>query len=97
MKHSGLKKRPFTTLAERGSDRPSEAKPRGKFDTWLQRSAQFAQITLVIAAISGYFYSVRPIHQKQRLDEDIAQKTIELAAVRSRGKHSSNPVLPAVI
>jgi hypothetical protein len=81
---SGLQKRPFTRLAEREPDKPSDAKPRSKFDTWLQRSAQIAQITLVIAAISGYFYSVRPIHQKQRLDEEIAEKTIELAAVQSR-------------
>jgi hypothetical protein len=80
---SGVQKGRFKTSAERDSQ-PADGKPRSKFDTWLQRSAQIAQITLVIAAIAGYFYSVRPIHQKQRLDEEIALRTSELAAVRSR-------------
>lgn len=83
MKHSDLQKRSFKTSADRGSQ-PADGKPRSKFDTWLQRCAQIAQITLVIAAIAGYFYSVRPIHQKQRLDEEIAQSAADLAAVQLR-------------
>jgi len=96
VKRGGIRERPYT----RPEDRPHKSvdvKIRGKFDTWLQRSAQIAQITLVIAAISGYFYSVRPIHQKQRLDEDIAQKTIELAAVRSRVESTYNNLRKFVV
>jgi len=33
---------------------------------------------LVLAAVLGYFYTVRPVHQKQLLDEQIAERTIAL-------------------
>jgi len=47
-------------------------------DTFLQRLAWSSQIILVIAGIFGYFFTVRPVHQKQLLDEQIAERTISL-------------------
>ncbi len=48
------------------------------FDRYLQNLAHISQIILVIGALFGYFYTVRPIHQKDLLDEQNAQKQIEL-------------------
>lgn len=47
-------------------------------DTILQRLAWGSQIVLVLAAVLGYFFTVRPVHQKQLLDEQIAERTIAL-------------------
>jgi hypothetical protein len=46
----------------------------------LQRLAWISQIALVIAAVLGYLYTVKPIRQKQLLDEQIAERTISLKA-----------------
>ena len=54
-------------------------KPRAlSLDMWLQRAAHLTQVLLLGLGIFGYFYTVRPIHQKEILDEEIAQKRIEL-------------------
>lgn len=45
---------------------------------WLQRAAHLTQVLLLGLGVFGYFYTVRPIHQKEILDEEIAQKRIEL-------------------
>lgn len=47
-------------------------------DVWLPRAAHLTQVLLLALGIFGYFYTVRPIHQKEILDEEIAQKRIEL-------------------
>lgn len=39
----------------------------------LETVFQFAQIALAIVAIFGYFYTVRPIYQKERLSEQVAE------------------------
>jgi hypothetical protein len=44
-------------------------------DVILDRGAKIAQIVLVPAGIAGYFLTVQPIHQKERLDEQIAERT----------------------
>lgn len=44
---------------------------------WLQRAAHLTQVLLLGLGVFGYFYTVRPIHQKEVLDEEIAQKRIE--------------------
>jgi hypothetical protein len=49
-----------------------------RLDVWLQRAAHATQVLLLLLGVFGYFYTVRPIHQKEILDEEIAQKNIEL-------------------
>lgn len=57
---------------------PESNRPQKRIDIVLQRIAWCSQIALVLAAILGYVYTVRPVHQKQLLDEQIAQRTISL-------------------
>lgn len=61
--------------------RSSSVVPKPKessLDVWLQRASHLTQILLLALGVFGYFYTVRPIHQKEILDEEIAQKRIEL-------------------
>jgi len=55
--------------------RDSTASPNGK--GWSIRSLEvighLAQIALAVVAIFGYFYTVQPIYQKERLAEQVAQ------------------------
>lgn len=44
---------------------------------------------LVAFAIFGYFYTVRPIYQKELLSEDIAKKEVELNSLKDELKKSS--------
>lgn len=60
-----------------------EARPSKRVDTFLQRLAWSSQIILVVAGVFGYFLTVRPVHQKQLLDEQIAERTISLKAATS--------------
>ncbi len=64
-------------LKPRGKSKPQTTPPK-RFDLLLQRLAWSSQIVLVIAGIFGYFFTVRPVHQKQLLDEQIAERTIAL-------------------
>jgi hypothetical protein len=79
-------KRPFKTLAERTSRCRPEAGTHHRLDLddWLKRGAHIAQLCLVVIAVFGYFFTVRPIYQKERLDEDIARETLELKPIKSR-------------
>lgn len=47
-------------------------------DKSLSRLSHISQILLVGFAIFGYFYTVRPIYQKEVLSENIAQKEVQL-------------------
>lgn len=60
-----------------------EAPPSKRVDTFLQRLAWSSQIILVVAGVFGYLFTVRPVHQKQLLDEQIAERTISLKAATS--------------
>jgi len=51
-------------------------------DVWLARLSHVAQIILVLGALFGYFYTVRPLHQKELLDEEIADKTMKLQTLQ---------------
>ena len=53
-------------------------KHRNRLDAWLRRLSYFAQIGLLVLAIIGYFYTVRPIYQKAVLEEEISRKTIQV-------------------
>ncbi|ENZ9778511.1 hypothetical protein ACHEMN_003125 [Escherichia coli] len=45
-----------------------------KVDVFLSRVSHVSQFVLVAFAIFGYFYTVRPIYQKELLSEEIAKK-----------------------
>jgi len=54
-----------------------------KIDTFLSRISHISQFVLVAFAIFGYFYTVRPIYQKEILSEEIAKKEVELNKVKN--------------
>ncbi|WP_353247713.1 hypothetical protein [Salinisphaera sp. T31B1] len=51
---------------------------QNKLDIALTRASHLSQILLVLFAIFGYFYTVRPIHQNQVLSEKISRKEMQL-------------------
>jgi len=53
------------------------------FDIWLKRLSHVSQVLLVFLAIFGYFYTVKPVYEKALLDEQIAEKTLELKTMNS--------------
>ncbi len=53
---------------------------KSNIDIYLSRLSHLAQIGLLIVAVIGYFYTVVPLYQKSLLDEQIAQKELELKA-----------------
>lgn len=55
-----------------------------KIDSYLNRASQASQIVLVVFAIFGYFYTVRPIYQKEILSEDIAKKEVEYKQLQKK-------------
>jgi hypothetical protein len=65
--------------ANRASDERSLA-----VDRWCNRAGQLSQVLLLALGVFGYFYTVLPIYQKAVLDEDIAQKTLELREQEKR-------------
>lgn len=60
--------------------------PIKRFWAWisLQRSNQLAQIALAIVAIFGYFYTVVPVFQKERLAEQVADYEGQLKQLRPK-------------
>lgn len=54
-----------------------------KVDLYLSRISHLSQFVLVAFAIFGYFYTVRPIYQKELLSEDIAKKEVELKSLKN--------------
>lgn len=51
---------------------------QSSLDGWLNRLSHLSQIGLLITALFGYIYTVLPVYQKSLLDEQIAQKELEL-------------------
>lgn len=49
---------------------------------WMTIFAQTSQIVLVFVAVFGYFYTVRPIHQKEMLEEKLTVLEAEIADAR---------------
>lgn len=62
---------------------------QNKLDIFLSRTSHLSQVFLVAFAIFGYFYTVRPIYQKELLSEDIAKKEVELNSLKDELKKSS--------
>lgn len=56
----------------------------GRLDRWLLRSAHVSQALLLMLGVFGYFYTVRPVYEKALLDEEIAQKTLQIKAQEQR-------------
>ena len=50
---------------------------QSRWDVWLPRASHVAQVLLFILAFAGYFLTVRPIYQKERLEEEMARLRIE--------------------
>lgn len=76
--------RHFLPIGVRKLRRNQKGDPSSKrVDTFLQRLAWSSQIILVVAGVFGYLFTVRPVHQKQLLDEQIAERTISLKAATS--------------
>lgn len=63
-----------------------------KIDTFLSRISHVSQFILVAFAIFGYFYTVRPVYQKEVLSEDIAKKEVELNKIKNELKLTSENV-----
>lgn len=55
-----------------------------KVDVFLNRLSHISQVFLVALAVFGYFYTVRPIYQKEILSEDIAKKEVELKIIQKQ-------------
>ncbi|ENC9862109.1 coiled-coil domain-containing protein [Klebsiella variicola] len=54
-----------------------------KVDLYLSRISHLSQFVLVAFAIFGYFYTVRPIYQKELLSEEIAKKEVDLNTLKN--------------
>lgn len=63
-------------------DWPPLKEPR--IDTWLSRLSHFSQIGLLAVAAFGYVYTVIPVYQKSLLDEQIAQKELQLRGLQTK-------------
>lgn len=73
------KKQPSVRFLRTGNTTKSEPPRSPRWaDVILQRLAWSSQIVLVLAGVLGYIFTVRPVHQKQLLDEQIAERTIAL-------------------
>lgn len=46
-------------------------------DRWSGRAANWAQVLMLALVAFGYFYTVRPVYQKDLLEEDVARLTLE--------------------
>ena len=54
-----------------------------KVDLYLSRISHLSHFVLVAFAIFGYFYTVRPIYQKELLSEEIAKKEVDLNTLKN--------------
>ncbi|EAT8440795.1 hypothetical protein E8Q25_09315 [Salmonella enterica] len=63
-----------------------------KIDIFLSRVSHVSQFVLVAFAIFGYFYTVRPIYQKELLSEDIAKKEVELKSLKTEMAYSKKSI-----
>jgi len=55
-----------------------------KFDIWISRLSQLAQVGLFSLAVFGFFYTVVPIYQKEILTEAIANKELMLSELQNK-------------
>lgn len=55
-----------------------DAKRHLHIDRVFNRAGQASQVLLLLLGVFGYFYTVLPVYQKSLLDEEIAQKTLQI-------------------
>lgn len=55
-----------------------------KFDIWISRLSQLAQVGLFSLAVFGFFYTVVPIYQKEVLTEAIAKNELILSELQNK-------------
>lgn len=63
-----------------------------KIDKLFSRCSHVSQVLLVLLAFFGYFYTVRPIYQKELLAEKISEKQIELNKIQSKAEQLNSEV-----
>lgn|SRR6185437_3093268 len=76
----GRKPRRFRAAAPQKS--PTIA-PQAPLDLWLQRIGLISQVGLFLFTVGTIYFTVIPLYQKALLDEQIAQKQIELEKLTS--------------
>ncbi|MFP3479731.1 MULTISPECIES: hypothetical protein [Burkholderia] len=63
------------------------APPRSKtIDTWITRASGLATVGTLAFAVFGYFYTVLPVFQNQKLQEDNAKLQLDNEAAEKRNK-----------
>lgn len=70
------------TLKEKRRQAEAISSKRKSVD-WLSSINVAAQVGLLLLAIFGYFYTVRPFYSKALLEEQIAERELELKKIRS--------------
>ncbi len=63
------------------------------WDGWIAQLARLSQVGLLIFAVLGYIYTIKPVYNKARLDQEIAQKTIQLKQREAEYKKVSSNLL----
>jgi hypothetical protein len=72
-----VRKRPHTYSATTARTQAVTPSPQ-KLDIWLQRISLISQLGLFLFTVGTIYFTVIPLYQKALLDEQIAQKQIEL-------------------
>jgi hypothetical protein len=73
--------RKLTRYGKRKASNTGNKSEKSALDIGLQRAVWMVQVLLFPLAIIGYIFTVRPVYQKQLLDEQIAERTVLLRQV----------------
>ncbi|MGO1000795.1 hypothetical protein [Lysobacter sp. CA196] len=55
-------------------------------DRWSSRASNLSQVLMLLLVAFGYFYTVRPVYQKDLLEEDLAKLTLESDRIAKQNK-----------
>jgi hypothetical protein len=55
-------------------------------DRWFSRASNFSQVLMLLLVAFGYFYTVRPVYQKDLLEEDLAKLTLDADRIAKQNK-----------
>ena len=69
-----------------GTNSPSRALKGNAIDTWVARASGMATVGTLALAGFGYFYTVLPVFQNQKLQEDNAKLQLDNEAAEKRNK-----------
>lgn len=73
-------RRPFQRYLKAGKGRSLQRSEKKPADVWLERIAQISQPAILALGVFGYFYTVVPVFQNQKLEEETARLGLEKAA-----------------